>query len=488
MAGIGFELRKILQKDSLAATARAHFLGGIIVLGPFLCSVLCLLGLNLLSVPSAGFWVRQTFASAVVYVFGGSLVASGPLQVVLTRYLADKVYRGEYATLIESLFPVLMMTIAVLAVPALFVLAHVDLSMLAKLALLSLHLTVGCLWMVVVFVRAAQGHKAVALIFFIGSAAALGLGSALVFVPSLQLEGLLLGYAAGHMLLLVLLIRRLIVEFGYPRRWDFRVLGYVRLFPMLVFIGLLQNLGIWIDKFVFWGSELALEVSRFVTAPKYDSSTFLAYLTALPAFVVFFVRVETDFHDQFHRYYDEIFFRGSLDAIADAAASLRRVLEKALLDILKVQAVVTFLSLYFAMELLQLANLPVSQVGMFRFGIVGSFFLAFMMFANVILLYLDRQQEVLATTLVFFLSNLTFTLCTLTLGYQFYGLGFAAACAIGVLTSLFFLANQLYNLEYMTFGLMPVTGRRKPSRSLRAGTGSPHYGVVRPLADPKKEP
>src|SRR5215831_11371470 len=98
MAGIGFELRKILQKDSLAAIARAHFLGGIIVLGPFLCSVLCLTVLNYVGASSlsktigtnADFNIRQTFTSAAVYVFGGSLVATGPIQVVLTRYLADK--------------------------------------------------------------------------------------------------------------------------------------------------------------------------------------------------------------------------------------------------------------------------------------------------------------------------------------------------------------------------------------------------------------
>jgi uncharacterized membrane protein len=264
------------------------------------------------------------------------------------------------------------------------------------------------------------------------------------------------------------------------------VLGYVKIFPMLALIGLFQNLGFWIDKFVFWSSDLGLEVSRFHTAPKYDSSTFLAYLTALPAFVVFFVRVETDFHDQFHGYYDEIFFRGSFDKITVAAKALRETLWKALLDILKVQAMVSFLAVFFAMELLQGAGLPVSQLGMFRFGIVGSFFLAFMMFANVILLYLDRQKDVLASTLVFFVSNLVFSILTLGLGYQFYGVGLAAACLLGMLVSLFLLANQLYNLEFMTFGLMPVMGQRKAERRLLAPRAQRLYGVVQPLEVPEK--
>jgi uncharacterized membrane protein len=480
MAGIGFELRKILNEDSLGAIGRAHVLGGIIVLGPFLCSVLCLAGLNVFSArfTQGDFTVRQVFASAVVYTFGGSLIATGPLQVVLTRYLADKVYRGEYDSLIECLFPAMMITAAILCVPALPVVLHVDLSITAKLTLIALHSTIGCMWMVVVFVRAAHGHRAVAIIFLVGSAAALGLG--LLLVGYLGLEGLLIGYTVGHTLLLVLLIRQLFYEFGHPRRWDWRVFTYVKLFPMLLAIGLLQNLGIWIDKILFWGSDLQLAIKGFLTAPKYDSSTFLAFLTALPAFVVFFVRVETDFHDQFHGYFDEIFFRGPYERIAACARSLRETLRDALLDILKVQALVSLLALFFAMEILQLVGLPLSQLGMFRFGIVASFFFSFMMFANVILLYLDRQAEALLSTLVFFVSNLVLTELTIGLGYAFYGVGLATSCFLGMITALFHLANQLHNLEFMTFGTMPVMGSMRAKRTLLARPDG-MYGVVQPL-------
>jgi uncharacterized membrane protein len=479
MAGIGFELRRILQRDSLAATAEAHFLGGLIVLGPFLCSVLCLAGLNLLAAPYADFTARQGFASLVVYVYGGSLCATGPLQVLLTRYLADKLYRGEYDSLIESLFPALGISLGLLALPAIPVLLRVELSLLAKLLMFSLHATLGCLWLVVVFVRAARGHRAIAFSFLGGSAAALAFGVALV--PRLGLEGLLAGYALGHVLLLVLLIRRLVYEFGHPARWDWGVLSYVRTFPSLLAIGLFQNLGVWIDKFVFWGSGLSLEIARFVTAPKYDSSTFLGFLTALPAFVVFFVRVETDFHERFHRYYDEIFFRGPYDKINAAGASLREALIRALIDILKVQAVISFLAAFFGVEILSVAGLPVSQIGMFRYAVLGSFFLAFMMFANVILLYLDRRLDVLFTSLLFCLANLGLSVLSLRLGYPFYGSGFAAASLVAMLAALAVVANQLYNLEFMTFGMMPVMGSRRATPGLLGGSKS-GYGVEQPLS------
>jgi uncharacterized membrane protein len=112
---------------------------------------------------------------------------------------------------------------------------------------------------------------------------------------------------------------------------------------------------------------------------------------------------------------------------------------------------------------------------MFRFAVVASFFLIVMMFANVVLLYLDRQREVVTVVAAFFLTNLILTLVTIRLGYQHYGLGFATACLVGMLLSLFHVANQLHNLVYVTFATTPVLGSRPPRRTLLAA-GGPWYG------------
>ena len=204
MAGIGFELRRILQKDTFGALARAYFFGSVIVLGPFLCSVLCLAGLSVLSVGLTDLHTRQIFTGAVVYVFGGSLVTTGLIQVVVTRYLADQVYRGEYDSLIESLFPVLAVAAAVLGVTGLPIIAGLELSVLAKVTLYTLYVTIGCLWLTVVFVSSAHGHRQVVLIFFFGSFVALLAG--ILLLQRFGLEGLLLGYTVGHFLMLALFI------------------------------------------------------------------------------------------------------------------------------------------------------------------------------------------------------------------------------------------------------------------------------------------
>ncbi len=478
MAGIGLKLRAILREETYSATVRAYALGAVLVMGPFLCSVVCLALLGVLGISLADTATRQTFASAVVYVFGGSLVSAGLLQVVVTRYIADAIYRGAYGELPSSLFPMLLVTAGLHVVSGVPVLIFTDLSPLASVTVLALYVTIGCLWIVIPYWTSASGHVTLVVNFAIGTALALGAGAWLL--GRFGLEGLLIGYTAGHFLILIALIEQLLAEFGRPSRFSFAVLGYVRRFPMLVFIGAFGALGTWIDKFLFWTSDLSLAASGFVTAPKYDSSMFLGFLTAVPAMVHFFVRIEADFSAQFHQYYDEVFFRSDLDQIGEAAKRLREAVIDALLDILKVQGVVTFLAAFFGVEILSALGLPVSQIGLFRYGVVGSLFLVFMVFSNVVLLYLDCQRQVLAVVSLFLGVNLISSAATLELGYQFYGLGFATASLVALIVSLTMLMRQLYNLEFVTFATLPLMGQRRASRGLRARAGG-GFGVYHDL-------
>lgn len=485
MAGIGIELRKIFEAETFASAIRGYFLGAVVVLGPFACLVLGLGGLTLLSREVADPGVRQAFAGAVVYVFGGTLIATGAVQVVVTRYVADRIYLGEEAGLVHTFFPVVLTTSLLLAGSAAPWVGLIEVPALPKLLIFSLYMTMGFLWVLVVFVTEAHRHRTIVAIFFAGSL--LALGSGLLLVRFMGLEGLLFGYLAGHFFMLAAFTHTLVSEFGYPRRWDWGVLGYLRRYPFLVLIGLFGPLGIWIDKFIFWGSELSLTAAGLTTAPKYDSSTFLGFFTVLPAVVHFYVRTEADFSRGFQLFYDAVFFRRPYDRIAAAAASLRASVLRALLDTLKIQGVLTFLFVFFAVEFLDGVGLPVSQVGMFRFAAVGSLALAFMLFSNVLLLYMDRQREVLSTLVVFFGANVVLTRVSLEVGYPAYGLGFAAACWVGALLSTLHLTNQLFNLEFMTFAMRPVMGQRPARPALRAGP-SGGYGRYVDLGQARGEP
>ena len=63
MAGIGFELRKILSRDSYTATLRAYVYAGLISSGPWVLSIISVMLIGAMSRWSPELLVRQ-FPSA----------------------------------------------------------------------------------------------------------------------------------------------------------------------------------------------------------------------------------------------------------------------------------------------------------------------------------------------------------------------------------------------------------------------------------------
>ena len=90
---------------------------------------------------------------------------------------------------------------------------------------------------------------------------------------------------------------------GKNRRLDIFFLYFLK-YPKLIFIGIFYNLGIWIDKFVFWNDVEAIvikDVFRFHAI--YDGPQLLAFITVFPAMAFFLIKLETDFAKHFHDYY-----------------------------------------------------------------------------------------------------------------------------------------------------------------------------------------
>ena len=102
MAGIGFQLRKILAKDRYATTLRAYLYAGMISSGPWVLSIISVMVIGLLSlgysVPSQE--VGQ-FLISVTYLMASSLIFTGGLQLFFIRYISDRLYEKKY----ESILP-----------------------------------------------------------------------------------------------------------------------------------------------------------------------------------------------------------------------------------------------------------------------------------------------------------------------------------------------------------------------------------------------
>ncbi len=110
MAGIGFELRRLLDRQSLWGLVRAYTYAGVISSGPWVLSILGVMGIGLLSVgPVPAVEVRQ-FLVTITYLMAASLIWTGGLQLMFARFIADCIYRGGEARVLPNLFGALTVT------------------------------------------------------------------------------------------------------------------------------------------------------------------------------------------------------------------------------------------------------------------------------------------------------------------------------------------------------------------------------------------
>ena len=89
MAGIGFELRSLLRRESLGGLLRAYGYAGLISSGPWVLSIVGVMGIGVVSVGTVPSTDVRRFLVSVNYLMAASLVLTGALQLMLTRFVAD---------------------------------------------------------------------------------------------------------------------------------------------------------------------------------------------------------------------------------------------------------------------------------------------------------------------------------------------------------------------------------------------------------------
>jgi polysaccharide biosynthesis protein PelG len=97
MAGIGFELKRVIEKGGILSFLKAAFSGIMIVAGPWLISIVSIYSIGRLIVFLP--WVeQQLFIAVVIYSFAFSLILFGGVHFIFTRLMADFIYEKKPQT------------------------------------------------------------------------------------------------------------------------------------------------------------------------------------------------------------------------------------------------------------------------------------------------------------------------------------------------------------------------------------------------------
>jgi uncharacterized membrane protein len=455
VAGIGFELRKLLKKDSLVGLFQAYAYAGVIGSGPWVLSIvgILLIGLLSASVVVPAFLVTQ-FQVSVTYLIATSLIFTGVIQLAFTRFVSDRLFEKKNDVVLPNFNGLLLIVTGASGVAGLVCLFALfpGLSISYRVLMLAAFVLMCCIWVATIFLSGLKLYKAIVGLYALGYATTVI--AALALRP-FGLEGLLLGFVIGHFVLFVGMWLLTAYHYAPPRAMAFDFTRGELAYPSLMAIGLLYNLGIWMDKFMFWYFP---DTSEAIIGPLrasviYDLPVFMAYLSIIPGMAMFLVRIETDFVEFYERFYDAVRGGGSLQYIEDMRDEMVYSIRQGLAEIAKIQTLAVLFAFVTGPAVLSALNISELYLPLLYIQTIGASLQVMLLALLNVFFYLDQRKLILWLCGAFLLLNIGLTAITLRLGAPFYGYGYALAVLITLGVGLYLLDRRLSRLEYETFML-----------------------------------
>jgi uncharacterized membrane protein len=454
MAGIGFEIRKILKKDSLSSIFEAYAYAGLVGSGPWILSILALLVIGFISLGNVNPDIEITqFLVTVTYLVGSSLILTGGIQLMFTRFVSDQMFSKKSNEIFPNLMTLLILFNLVVGVISSFGYFWFEELMIAtRIVIIGSFILLCNLWILVVFLSGMKRYKLIVGVMFIGYSAMVLLSSLL---SSYGLLGLFLAFFISNLFLVSAFMFTVVREHHSERFISFNSFDPEKSFWSLFLTGTFFNLAVWIDKIIFWFSP---ETSEHIVGPLrvsliYDFPIFLAYLSIIPGMAVFMVRMETDFAEAYENFYGAVRNQASLQELYQLKDEMVLVAQQGIYEIFKIQGITMVALLLWGKDLLIWLGIDGHYAQLLYILLPGVALQVLLMSLLNILFYLDKRRTALLLASVLLITNAVFTWLSVWAGPYFYGYGYTASMLVTSLLGLSVLNYQFDDLEYNTFML-----------------------------------
>ncbi len=465
MAGVGFELRKLFREQGLISNVKAYAFSSVTTIGPMvLCMVMIVIMQWMMVRSGADFLERELFLTTVVYAFIFSVLITGGLSMLLTRFIADMMFLRKHEHLLSSYYGAVAVCLPIGMIVAWTFLHDLSAGFGYKIAAYLLFAELVVIWIQAVHLSALKDYKRIVRNFGYGITIAIGLAYVLLFhTPYDSAAAVLAALDTGFFV--VVLMCSIHFEQKFPKRMSrvyFDFLSYFGKFPALFFIGTFLYSGVYIHSFVYWfGQHGARVAEKYAISPFYDLPVFYAYLTVVPTLVTFVVSVETSFYEKFRDYYDRILNSGTFADIERAKKEMQRTLVSEISFIMEVQLLFTVICIAVGIKVLPAIGFTMSQLETFNILVLGYYLFIISFIVLLILLYFDDRKGVLIISGLFVLLNVALSYWAMLRGFD--GLGMFTASFIFLVVALSRLVFYVRNIDYYTFCSQPITVKKKTS-------------------------
>lgn len=460
MAGIGFELKKLFNRRTLTGHAMAYGYSAVITAGPFALLTTMVLAIQLL-------FLRygidgndsQLYVSSVIYPFVFSQLISCGFSIIITRYLADCLYEGEYENVSGSCYGIIFMAQLAGAVAALLFYWDKPLPLHLKLITYTFFAEMIAMWLQMVYLTALKDYKSIFVSYFAGAAISIVLTWLnLQYGFMAPVEGTMLSMCIGVGILDLCFMVQIVRYFGYPSQaMNFEFLPYFEQHYKLFLLIIFYTLSIYVANFIVWNSFWGVMVAgTYLYSPRYDVITFYAFLSILPIMIMFVVSMELKFYEQYAIYFTYITQKGNLKEVDDSRKDLLYTLWTEFKNIMEFQLVFSLIFLALGSYFLTLGGVAYQDVNIYRLLVLGAFFCGILQVVYTLLLYLEDQHGALIITGSFLLANLVFGIAGQLVGEISYGFTFFLAAVLACAVAIWRLQYFCQRINYFVFCSRPV--------------------------------
>lgn len=462
MAGIGFQLKKMFNGGGFLANVRAYGYSTIVTVGPLaLCILLMTVAQQFLLYTGASYAERELFLAASEYALIFSQIITGGFSFTVSRYVSDQIFVEKYENILSSMYGVIAICVGIGCICAFLFFAASPLDLSFKFMCYLFFIELIIVWIQCIYVSALKDYMKIVKSFAVGVTISgvsifictyfFHLNSAIVMITCLNI---------GFFFMIVRFTQYIRMFFKVNNYEYFNFLLYLKRYPLLFICGSLYSLGLYGHNLIIWQGELKHVVAgTFVIAPFYDVPVFYAYLSVLPAMVLFVVSLETNFYTVYKKYYDRILNSFPLKDILLAKKDMFKTLSLELTFIVEVQLMIAILSIALGLKFLPLLGMGFDQIQIFIILVLGYLFFIIMYTIVLLLLYYDDQKGATWTIIIYtaFSMGLTFIFSL----FDNNGFSVFIAAFISLVFSLWKLTNYLNNIDYYTFCSQPLIPKEK---------------------------
>jgi polysaccharide biosynthesis protein PelG len=468
MAGIGFQLRTLFNREGIAQRMQAVAYASLVTVGPMICCMAGMIVIYLLmAFGDTPYQNRELFQSGASYAFAFSFMVTSPISLFITRSVSDRLYTGRNRDLLPSFYGSLQLTLSCAAVPALILLIFSPLALGIKIALIVMYMALCVVWIEVVYISAMKAYRSVALAFFIGILLAVGLVWLLIRSGNDSAAWMFTAMAVGFTVTAGMLLVQIERFFRLTEQTDgiYEFLGDLRLHSSLLGTGLFTGLCMFEHQIAQWVVHGQWIGGSFRVTPMYDVAVYYAVLSVMPTLVWFVVSVETAFYPKYRQYFDLVLTNGTIGDIDQARRDLERVLVSELSKLMGVQFAFSIFAIAAGINFLPYIGFTSLQIDTYNILVMAFYVYVMTSIVLLLLLYFDDRKGALGVSALFLALNVIASALLTAEKYQ--GLSLFLGSFPTLFAALGRLLYRTQRLHYITFSAQPLVVRQKRNRSVR---------------------